>query len=479
MKQNMPSYSFNQLPCRSFSLSPDIKFPSLDNYHYSSSDSMPHSIKRTPSPLELSSPPDRANKVRKANQAMSIASLLSPPKYPPEQNTISLPSLTFSPQSNLQQAGSFHSTPERSLQSHTFGHPHTPIIPLPPVFQHLSPRDPFQPTQRIITNKSHSYKRSLSAETKEITVECFHSSVAQKSYGTEKRFICPPPIVRAIKGYNNHGSALVPNPANINNPIRLSIVSDGVEESLQQESQLEHRPTVFRYLHISNNKKSKQFQLKLDVFNNSHANLAPEASLTTDPIAIVSKPSKSRSLASCIMSGSLVSLYSRINSQTVRTNYFKVNDGKVITFSKSDWSPMRIELAGESLDKDNFNSNKPRPITYGSHVTLSDWDSGFKSETFEILKVERGEVLLDYQGPVLQMHKIALRKAEVKQNVSLLSCDSNDAMCKSNGMVNFSNMKLVNLLSCSSFNCDSEKSIRVEDRDIWTLVGISHSKQSL
>ena len=62
------------------------------------------------------------------------------------------------------------------------------------------------------------------------TVLCLHAAVAQKSYGTEKRFLCPPPIVH-IEGplWNMKQQQL-----------SMAVVSESGERSLEQRAPVDH-----------------------------------------------------------------------------------------------------------------------------------------------------------------------------------------------------------------------------------------------
>lgn len=150
-----------------------------------------------------------------------------------------------------------------------------------------------------------------------------HAAVAQKSYGTEKRFLCPPPVVH-IEGpvWNLKQQQMA-----------MAVVNEAGERSFEQKAPLDHNLTAsFKFLHVSGTAKSKSFQLSLDIAEPPSSGDVSEsnnprvwASFDSAPVTIISKPSKktakTRSVTSCILAGGPVSLFNRINSQTVRTKY--------------------------------------------------------------------------------------------------------------------------------------------------------------
>ncbi|CAB5183347.1 unnamed protein product [Rhizophagus irregularis] len=271
-------------------------------------------------------------------------------------------------------------------------------------------------------NNSNSYQMT--------TITCQHASVAQKSYGSEKRFLCPPPVVYIDR----------PNCRNfVGKPeISMSVVCENGERSLEQKTLIdENMKGTFKYLHVSGTAKAKYFELKLKIFKQNST--IPYAVFDSSPVTIISKPSKktakARNVSSCILSGSQVSLFNRINSQTVRTKYMGI-EGNQLCAKNSSWSPFVITVMSNDNNNNNINNHNglnsftstsilpkmtpPSPssclnntiqVTYGSEVVLSDPTTGFQSERLIIRKVEKGRITQGACGPVSQMQKIALQCA--------------------------------------------------------------------
>ena len=181
------------------------------------------------------------------------------------------------------------------------------------------------------------------------TVLCLHAAVAQKSYGSEKRFLCPPPVVH-IEGpiWNMKAQQL-----------SMAVVSEGGERSFSQRAPLDQSLSAsFKFLHVSGTAKSKSFQLSLDIAEPGAPTPATEngenagdgrvwASFDSAPVTIISKPSKktakTRNLSSCSLAGGPVSLFNRINSQTVRTKYMTVDQTQLCA-SNTSWSAFNVNV---------------------------------------------------------------------------------------------------------------------------------------
>ncbi|KAF9945376.1 hypothetical protein BGZ72_001439, partial [Mortierella alpina] len=253
------------------------------------------------------------------------------------------------------------------------------------------------------------------------TISCYHASVAQKSYGSEKRFLCPPPIVHIQGDLEDPNSGLTNKPQ-----VAMSVICEsGENNTLGQRSTLEDdQSSTFRYLYVSGSAKAKSFQLKLQLYGraclpngfvsgeatqsaeggdaNGTSSESPEpcAVFDSQPIAIISKPSKktakARNVSSCILAGSLVSLFNRINSQTVRTKYMSVMNGSLCAKS-STWSAFTISIVANGPSSPTPPRSKSHhrqpvvqltaaPITYGAEIILTETATGLQSDHLIVCK---------------------------------------------------------------------------------------------
>ncbi|KAK2464231.1 hypothetical protein APHAL10511_003688 [Amanita phalloides] len=197
----------------------------------------------------------------------------------------------------------------------------------------------------------------------ERTIIVMSSKVAQKSYGTEKRFLCPPPT--AILIGNSWWTDVVrrgedPKPC----PPRVVISIAG--EPVPQEGTIEwtsasgksfdvnDAPTgttyigrcVGKQLYISDVDEKKKKVEALVKVTAPASDDEPERVIGLFPsrsIKVISKPSKKRQSAKnlelCINHGSTISLFHRLRSQTVSTKYLCVS-GSGSSFKGSDGAPL-------------------------------------------------------------------------------------------------------------------------------------------
>ncbi|ETW80903.1 hypothetical protein HETIRDRAFT_385547 [Heterobasidion irregulare TC 32-1] len=197
----------------------------------------------------------------------------------------------------------------------------------------------------------------------ERTVIVMSSKVAQKSYGTEKRFLCPPPT--AIMIGNSWWSDVVRRGEEPKlSPPRVVVSISG--EPAPQEGSVEWSaalgkpfdpsdpPTgttyigrcVGKQLFISDvDEKKKKVEALVKIMAPA-ADDEPERVIGTfpsRPIKVISKPSKKRQSAKnlelCINHGSTISLFHRLRSQTVSTKYLCVS-GSGSSFKGSDGAPL-------------------------------------------------------------------------------------------------------------------------------------------
>ncbi|KAF8070604.1 hypothetical protein FPV67DRAFT_1561369 [Lyophyllum atratum] len=197
----------------------------------------------------------------------------------------------------------------------------------------------------------------------ERTVIVMSSKVAQKSYGTEKRFLCPPPT--AIMIGNSWWTDVVRRGEDPKLcPPRVVVSISG--EPAPQEGSIEWTgssgksfdvsdpPTgttyigrcVGKQLFISDVDEKKKKVEALVKITAPASDDEPERVIgvfPSRPIKVISKPSKKRQSAKnlelCINHGSTISLFHRLRSQTVSTKYLCVS-GSGSSFKGSDGAPL-------------------------------------------------------------------------------------------------------------------------------------------
>ncbi|KAI9481070.1 MAG: hypothetical protein EXX96DRAFT_565265 [Benjaminiella poitrasii] len=178
------------------------------------------------------------------------------------------------------------------------------------------------------------------------------SRVAQKSYGTEKRFLCPPPYTILS------GESWFTTSPTTTRPLAPSIIVHITGEKTSQNGVIEWRQhnnalmdstlatllddaekmkditgnCVSRNLHINDaDEKRKRVEVLVKI-GLGHGGLL--GTFPSKGIKVISKPSKKRqsvkNMELCIHHGTTIALFNRIRSQTVSTKYLGVSSSTTL-----------------------------------------------------------------------------------------------------------------------------------------------------
>ncbi|XP_029682780.1 recombining binding protein suppressor of hairless-like protein isoform X1 [Takifugu rubripes] len=294
------------------------------------------------------------------------------------------------------------------------------------------------------------------------SVTILHAKVAQKSYGNEKRFFCPPPCVyisgRGWRVMQDHlkEAGYGDSVYRLGGYMCLDSSSQSQADTFKLVFDQQSSSKMFacaKSLFISDQDKRKHFCLLLRLFLGNRQEVGLFQSRL---IKVISKPSQKRQSMKnadlCISSCSRVALFNRLRSQTVSTRYLSVDRGAFIV-SARQWTAFTITLVDEQRSDHRDVVLSEGFICYGCVVQLVCTESGVTLPPMVIRKVNKQHAILDVDEPVSQLHKCAF---QFRDSSHSFLCLSNDSVVRHQA-------------SCSPRD---PSRVVLNDGSCWTIIGV-------
>ncbi|KTF76884.1 hypothetical protein cypCar_00021089 [Cyprinus carpio] len=247
------------------------------------------------------------------------------------------------------------------------------------------------------------------------SVIILHAKVAQKSYGNEKRFFCPPPCVYLsghgwkLRQEQLKASGLGESSCRLFGYMGLDSSTDPRTDSfkLSFEEQTDRRMfACAKTLYISDTDKRKHFRLLLHLFHSGGQEIG---TFNSRLIKVISKPSQKRQ---SMKNADLEEMQATHSEYTVCDSY----------------------------------------ICYGCVVQLVCTDSGVALPPMVIRKVNKQHACLDVDEPVSQLHKCAF---QFRDSNHMYLCLSNEK-----------------IIQFQASPCPKESNkVLLNDGSCWTIIG--------
>ncbi|KAI9519152.1 hypothetical protein NQZ68_031424 [Dissostichus eleginoides] len=241
--------------------------------------------------------------------------------------------------------------------------------------------------QRLTREAMRNYLKDKNDQ----TVIILHAKVAQKSYGNEKRFFCPPPCVYLMgSGWKKKLENMEKEGCTEQEAQPCAFIGIGNSEQEMQQLNLEGKHfCTAKTLYISDSDKRKHFMLSVKMLYGNSDNIGV---FLSKRIKVISKPSKKKQ--------------SLKNADYSQYQVSSCGGGNFLA-SSQQWGAFYIHLLDEEESEGEEFAVRDGYIHYGQTVKLVCSVTGMALPRLVIRKVDKQTALMDADDPVSQLHKCA------------------------------------------------------------------------
>lgn len=305
--------------------------------------------------------------------------------------------------------------------------------------------------------------------------------VAPKSYGTERRLLTPAPMCKISGRYQ--GLCGQKAKAHLLICPDDQSIAVGVPHTLKFDDTLR---AVYKSLHLNKDVfgRSKTVQLKVQIaqIGLPYPFDIPLVEFESPDIVLLTKPSKRMSRikmqTSLIHAGDCVSLYNRVNAQTLSTKYLTVEKNGTCVQANT-WTSFQIypiQEENQQLD------TTYRPLLYDMTVVLSDPSTGYVSPPMIVRRLDGKFISEDSSSSISQMQRMCFERPPLDSISSDVLPPARRAFLSAS-LAQSKNAPTETAIQFTTFEDYLPRSsdsgvIEIDDFGQWTIVGVGSAEFS-
>eukprot|EP00045_Choanoeca_perplexa_P018639 m.293233 g.293233 ORF g.293233 m.293233 type:complete len:659 (-) comp19553_c0_seq1:66-2042(-) len=270
------------------------------------------------------------------------------------------------------------------------------------------------PEEDALVQRVTNYISTPPSERGDMRLVLLHPRVVQKSYGSEKRFFCPPPaMVLRGKGWFQNVAL-----GDVQMYVNMHMDPDkGEHQQVHLETFGEEARGTARSLYIPDSDKRKSFCLHIKTFFAKGEAGRDVGTFASKPLRVISKPSKKKQSTKtnpdmCMEDGCEIVLFNRMRTSAATTRYLRFTEEGFLSHSAEGWNSFRMKLVSDQAGHPVAHSiRRQRFVNYNNQVDLTCLQTNVTMRCI-IVKLDKNITDPTSTDPVSQLQKIALARME-------------------------------------------------------------------